>query len=309
MLNPEDSHDILRKTGKAGSFMSIEITIKQKLFSRKPMPLETILGDQLAYGFWENDQLSVGKLGDTEFIAYDPEAIGRGFSVIWNPQEKKSISLRLPSPSTAQEIRALFDCVDRMVNYWGGSLIVDGTHLKPQAFLSSYDDFVSFNGMFLNHVCTQVLEGEHEKITLYSAKWALSIGREEAERFMKTPNEFTSWLHEKQAMDVFYCNPRFFMGDDGVFGQYMLMNDLPTVFPLKPTVPFGTTDPNTGKPLECEKWTVLLVLEHDKEFMKELDYQVFLDWIPAERKIRYDGSHFLIEGFTRHDILELANAI
>lgn len=45
--------------------MSIDITIKQKLFGSKTMPLEVILGDSLSYGFWENDQLTECKLGDT----------------------------------------------------------------------------------------------------------------------------------------------------------------------------------------------------------------------------------------------------
>lgn len=286
--------------------MSLDVTIKQKLFGSKTMPLEVILGENLHYGFWENDQLTLGKLGDTEFIAYDSDAIGRGFSVIWNTNEKKSIALRLPSPSTAGEIREFFDCVDRMVTYWGGSLIVDGARMKKEAFLSTYDDFVSFNGKFLDHVCKQVLEGKNDDMTLYSARWALSVGKEEAERFTKNPDDFAPWLHEKQSMDVFYCNPRFFMGDKGIFGQYMLMNDLPTVFPAKPTVPFGMTDPSTGKALKCEDWRIALVIEGESELLCEMDYGKFLDFLPEDRKIRYDGNHFLIEGMPEAEIRVLA---
>ena len=80
--------------------MAIDILIKQKWFGNKTMPLEVILGDDLHYGNFINDQLTVGELGESEFIASNPECIGRGFSVTWNPTEKKSINLRLPLPST-----------------------------------------------------------------------------------------------------------------------------------------------------------------------------------------------------------------
>lgn len=282
--------------------MSIEITIKQKLFGSKTMPLEVILGDSLAYGFWENDQLTECKLGDTEFIAYDPNAIGRGFSVIWNPQEKKSISLRLPQPSTPDELRQFYDCIARMVQYWGGSLTVDGSRVKPDTFQAGFDDLVAFNDKIINHFCQQILQGENQNLTFYSAKWPLTIGLEEAERIHADHNFFAQWLHERQSMDVFFCNPRFFVGDVGIFGQYMLMNDLPTVFPVTPSVPFGMTDPATGKPLACSRWRVALVIENQPGALAEIDYADFLRRIPENHKTRYDETHFLLSALTEEEI-------
>ena len=65
--------------------MAIDVLIKQKLFGNKTVPLEVILGDSLHYGNFENDRLNIGELGETEFLAYNPRRIGRGFSVIWHP--------------------------------------------------------------------------------------------------------------------------------------------------------------------------------------------------------------------------------
>lgn len=287
--------------------MSIEITVKQKLFGSKTMPLDVILGENLSCGYWENDQLTEGKLGETEFIAYDPSFIGRGFSVIWNSQEKKSISLRLPQPTTTAELRSFYDCVARMANYWGGALIVDGNRMKPDAFLAGFADMVSFNDKILAHIAQQILDGNNDNLTLYSAKWPLTIGKEEAELFAKDPEQFAQWLHQKQSMDVFFCNPRFFIGDQGIFGQFMLMNDLPTVFPQKPNVPFGTTDPSTGKPLECRDWRVILVIEGESDILREMDYDEFLRVLAPDRKIRYDGNHFLVTEMSEAEIRNLAD--
>lgn len=288
--------------------MAIDVTIKQKLFGSKTMPLGVILGDNLHYGYWENDQLTEGKLGETEFIAFDPKAIGRGFSVIWNATEKKSISLRLPIPSTAQELRAFYDCVARMVNCWGGTLIVDGSRVKLDAFLAGFGDMVSFNDKVIHQISQQILNGESDNLTLYSAKWPMTLGAEEAETFMEDSTRFAQWLHEKQSMDVYFCNPRFYANEQGILGQFMLMNDLPTVFPIKPTVPFGLNDPSTGKPLKCDNWRILLVLEDKKEPLCEMDYDKFLSLIPEAQKIRYDANHFLLSGLTETELQAMANA-
>lgn len=282
--------------------MSIEITIKQKLFGSKTMPLEVILGNDLSYGFWENDQLTEGKLGETEFIAYDPNAIARGFSVIWNPDEKKAVTVRLPQPSTNRELRSFYDAVERMAVYWGGALIVDGTRTKLSAFLSEFDNMVDFNDKIISHFTEQILNGENQNLTFYSAKWPLTIGLEEAERIHADHNFFAQWLHERQSMDVFFCNPRFFVGDVGIFGQYMLMNDLPTVFPVTPSVPFGMTDPATGKSLECSQWRVALVIEDQPVALCEIDYADFLRRIPENHKTRYDETHFLLSALTEGEI-------
>lgn len=287
--------------------MSIEITIKQKLFGSKTMPLEVILGNDLSYGFWENDQLTEGKLGETEFIAYDPNAIARGFSVIWNPDEKKAVTVRLPQPSTTRELRSFYDAVERMALHWGGALIVDGTRTKLSAFLGGFDNMVDFNDRIISHFTEQILNGENQNLTFYSAKWPLTIGMEEAEKFQDDHSLFGRWLHEKQSMDIFFCNPRFFAGEAGIFGQFMLMNDLPTVFPYKPSVPFGITDPATGKPLECSLWRVALVIEDQPGALCEVDYDTFLSRIPKNHKSRYDETHFLLSQLTEAEVRNLAN--
>ena len=288
--------------------MSIEITIKQKLFGSKTMPLEVILGDDLRYGYWENDQLTEDKLGETEFIAYDPNAIARGFSVIWNPDEKKAVTVRLPQPSTTRELRSFYDAVERMAVYWGGALIVDGTRTKLSAFLDGFANMVDFNDKIISHFTEQLLNGENQNLTFYSAKWPLTIGIEEAEKFQDDHALFGRWLHEKQSIDVFFCNPRFYAGETGIFGQFMLMNDLPTVFPYKPSVPFGITDPATGKPLECSQWRVALVIEDQPCVLCEIDYDTFLSRIPEDHKSRYDETHFLLSELTEAEVRNLANA-
>lgn len=287
--------------------MAIDVLIKQKLFGGKTMPLEVILGEHLHYGNFVNDQLSVGELGETEFIAYNPEHIGRGFSVVWKPKEKKTIALRLPQPSTTQELKDFYAAIERMVNHWEGKLIVDGSCVRLPDFLAAFDNMVDFNNKIIKQFSQQVLNGESDTLTLYSTMCPLAIGKEEATLFMENSDYYAEWLHEKQSMDVCFANPRFYAGDNGIFARYVLTNDLPAVFPHQPTVPFGTTDPATGKQLECDEWFIWLGMKAENEPLCEMEYSKFLSIIPEDKKSKYDASHFLLAEMTEDEIRALAN--
>ena len=80
--------------------MSIEVTIRQTGLFKKTLPLSVILGDELQYGRLVGERLEPGVLAPDWFIAYNPQHIGRGFSVDWLKSEKKQVYLRLPMPST-----------------------------------------------------------------------------------------------------------------------------------------------------------------------------------------------------------------
>ena len=285
--------------------MSIDVLIKQKLFGSKTMPLEVILGEHLHYGNFVNDQLNVGELGETEFIAYNPESIGRGFSVVWNPKEKKTIALHLPQPSTTSELKDFYAAIERMVRYWDGKLIVDGSRVSLSAFMSAYDNMVDFNNKIIKQFSQQVLDGEHDTLTLYSTMWPLAIGKEEASLFMENPNYYAEWLHEKQSMDVHFASPLFYVGDNGIIARYILTNNLPTVFPHQPTVPLGAIDPTTGKQLECKEWFIWLGIEGENEPLCEMEYSKFMSLIPEGKKRKYDGSHFLLAEISEEEIRKL----
>ena len=267
--------------------MSIDVLVKQKLFGSKPMPLDVILGGQLHYGNFADDQLNVGELGKEEFIAYNPKNIGRGFSVIWNPAEKKKIALRLPQPSTTQELTDFYAAVERMAKHWGASLIVDGSKMSLDAFMEGFQDMFEFN----------------------STMYPLTIGKEEATRFLDSPDSYSQWLHEKQSMDVRFASPHFYMGDNGIFAKYTLFNNLPTIFPNKPSIPFGAVDPRTGKRLECNDWGISIGILGETSFLCEIAYSDFLNLIPDDKKSKFDATHFLLSELTKEEIKAFANSI
>lgn len=282
--------------------MSIDITIKQKLFGNKTIPLDLILGDSLHYGRFENDHLIPGEMGTGEFIAYCPDAIGRGFSVVWDPKEKKRIDLRLPQPSTAHELKLFYSVVERICHYWQGKLIVDGNVVSLSAFLAGYDDMVHMNDSWLHHLAKQILDGESDSWTLFSAKYPLEMGKEEAVKFVADTDAYARWLHEKQSIDVCFASPVFYNMDEGITGVFFISNGISYLLPEEPTVPFGMINPSTGRPLECSRWRAAIITDGSQEPMADLDYACFLNTIPQEMRKKFDLKHFITPAFSIDDL-------
>ena len=289
--------------------MSLEVVIKQKLFGRKPMPLEVILGEDLYYGNYENDQLSVGEMGEGEILVYNPNRIGRGFSVVWTREEKKAVTLRLLQPTTTRELQDFYAAVERMAKHWEGSLEVEGQKQSLELFLASYQEMMEFNLKALKDFAGQVLDGTYDTLALYAAMWPMSMGQEEATLFLQNPHLFEEWLHEKQAMNVYHETPDFFMGDTGIVGRFILVNDLPVVLPDAPAVPMGLVDPNTGKRPESIRWVVTVGLQEEKAPLCDLEYSEFLQLLPMEKKSKYDGGSFLLAELTAEEIRAMASHI
>ena len=288
--------------------MSIDVVIKQKGLFRKDMPLEIILGKDLHYGsFSDGLRLEPDKLGETEFTAYHPQHIGRGFSVIWNPREKSRVVLRALTPSTPEELEDFYAAVRRMTEYWTCELEVDGCRMTPDAFQKGFKDMVAFDRRALKDMAQRILSEEEEggPITLFSAFWPLVAGPEEARRFLEEPSQYTLWLHEKQSIDAYYAKPMFFSTEKGVIGRYVLTEDTRSIFPVKPYVPFGFTDPETGRALQCDDYGVMLYSTTRDSGIGELDYSELLCRFPAEKIERYDAHHNLLQGLSLQEMEKL----
>lgn len=287
--------------------MSFWITIKQKGFSKKTLPLEVILGEKLKYGAFSGDCLEKDVLGEGEFIAYNPEHIGRGFSVTWTPDEKKKIEFRLLIPSTPEELRDVFDAAERVASYWNASIVADDTKMKLPAFREYYNEMVKNNENMLKRFSDEVIKGTYETLTLYSALFPLHLSKEEAEVFANDPEAFYRWLHEKQSVDAVYSSPNFFMKEDGnICAIFRFIKGKTHIFPVKPTVPFGVADPRTGKALECSDYGIVFFeKDNDEKPEASMSYSEFLTRAENFGKQKFTAELFLLPALSGEDYAKL----
>ena len=121
--------------------MSIDVCIKQKGLFKKTIPLDVIVGDELAFGI--NDGMRM--VGDDQkgnMIFYNPNSIGRGFHISWDEDEKNELNLRLLNPTTTDEMRSFFNCLRRITSYWKCSVTIDGIEEDIDDYLSQEDDLL-----------------------------------------------------------------------------------------------------------------------------------------------------------------------
>ncbi len=292
--------------------MSIDVIIRQKGFFKKTLPLSVILGDSLACGVYEAGyRLDPGKWRseDGEIVVYDPHHRGRGFSVIWTPTQKKGVVLRALHPTCARELKAFYTAVARITDYWSGSLEVDGNPMTPAEFQAGLSDMLAANDRYLDLFIEESIDKEqYESMTLFSALWPLEFGAREAAEVKNAPEgapaRFARWLHEMQSVDTYYAVAGYMEEEDGIVSRFAFTEDCDSLFPVKPSVPFGLTGPD-GRPLDVSRYEVAIFSTTTQSVIGALPYDAFMAAIPPEKMSYYDAKRVRIAPHSLTELKEL----
>ena len=294
--------------------MSIDIVIRQKGLFKKALPLSVILGDSLACGVYEAGyRLKPGewKSEDGEIVVYDPYHKGRGFSVIWTPTQKKGVVLRALHPTCPEELKAFYATVARITDYWSCSLEVDGNPMTPAEFQAGLSNMLEANNRYLDLFIRESVDKEpYESMTLFSAFWPLEFGAKEATEVKAAPEgapaRFSRWLHEMQSVDVYYAVAGYIEEDDGIVSRFAFTEDCDSLFPVKPSVPFGITGAD-GKPPEVSRYEVAIVATStpSASVIGTLPYNKFMSALSPDKVSYYDAKRVRIAPHSYSDLKEL----
>lgn len=287
--------------------MSIDITLRQTAAKKKVLPLEVILGEELVYGAFDGLRTNPGEKGARDFIAWNPDHIGRGFSVEWQEGEKRRVDLRLPLPSTNEEIKDFYDCVERIASFWNCGVEEDGEKAELNVFLSGLKAVQETNDRMIIEMAEQVFMGEKDgSMIMPAAIWQLAVGKEEARTFLRAPEKFAPWLHEHQAVDAYYAMAQFFDRSGKTVGRFTLPVEVPTILPRIPQVPFGYIDTETGLPLVCDTYEIAFLNPEEGKIFACMDYDAFLDRVDATKCERFDGDCFLAQAMDMKELQRVA---
>ena len=293
--------------------MSIDIVIRQKGLFKKTLPLSVILGDNLACGVYEAGyRLDPGewKSEDGEIVVYDPHHKGRGFSVIWTPTQKKGVTLRALHPTCAEELKAFYATVARITDYWSCSLEVDGNPMTPAEFQAGLSNMLEANDRYLDLFIRESIDKEpYESMTLFSAFWPLEFGAKEAAEVKNAPEgapaRFARWLHEMQSVDTYYAVAGY-AEEDGIVSRFAFTEDCDSLFPVKPSVPFGITGAD-GKPLEVSRYEVAIVATSTPSVsvIGTIPYEAFIAALSPDKVSYYDAKRVRIASHSLSELKEL----
>lgn len=275
--------------------MSVEITIKQKGFFKKPLPLEVILGNNLKYGAYDGLRLAHDEMGNGEFVAYNPQHIARGFSVQWQEDEKQQIYMRLPFPTCEEEVDDFFDTVERINSFWKKADIqIDGNPTTMDEINRGRQSMKQFNFGLLKMYSNGKFEGENHQ--LFCAFWPISLGKTEKKRFLasKSLDDFRDYLHEMQSIDAYYAKPSFYKGRGEVFGMYVFTEETRSIFPNKGYVPFGVNEPGSNKSIKVDNFYVTLHSITKDTSLGTVRYDDFMNSLDEDDFEYYDSQNKII---------------
>ena len=294
--------------------MSIDIVIRQKGLFKKTLPLSVILGDNLACGVYEAGyRLDPGewKSEDGEIVVYDPHHKGRGFSVIWTPTQKKGVTLRALHPTSTYELKAFYATVARITDYWSCSLEVDGNPMTPAEFQAGLSNMLEANDRYLDLFIKESMDKEpYESMTLFSAFWPLEFGSKEAAEVKDAPEgapaRFARWLHEMQSVDTYYAVAGYMEEKDGIVSRFAFTEDCDSLFPVRPSVPFGITGAD-GKPLEVSRYEVAIVATSTPSVsvIGTIPYEAFMAALSPDKVSYYDAKRVRIAPHSLSELKEL----
>lgn len=285
--------------------MGLNLKIEAPFFHRKPLPLSVITGDKLCYGNTdEYVQTMLGEVGKSDFIAFDPEHIGRGFQVVWHEGERKSVFLRLPLPCSRGDLIAFYAAAERIATFWRGTLWVDGEKTSLKAFQETLDEHIAENERFIQMMAGKMMSMTEHSLEIYGAMWPLRPGKEEAERFLQSPDEFDKWLHEKQSIDACYWPVVYGLAPDGqsaMAGTTFSPLEVPCIYLDKvPPSGFTVAEPGTGRRVPVTQWPI--IVEDDAGQICEIPYGEFRAKLPVDKVSRYDADKILIQPMTGEEL-------
>ena len=290
--------------------MSLDIKIVQTSLEKKPLPLKVILGADFLYGAYDEGwRLHTGLKNDNNLVCYMPTQIARGIAVNWGEDEVDMIRIRALLPTAPVELRALYEMIYRIYDYWQCEIIIDDKPMDIEDFLDDFEGILAFNEHTLHNMAKSILNGENQELTLFAVKWPMVMGKNEAEAFVAEPSYFPKWLHDKQKIDAHHSMPSFYRGENGIIGRHALTQDTRCIMPIKPYVPYGFNDPETGELIQCEDYGVLLFDVLENETIAEIKYSDFIARVRSifSSKVKgYDGNHIIIEGLNVDELKKLA---
>lgn len=275
--------------------MSIDVSIKQKGFFKKEMPLEIILNNDLKFGCFGEDgiRLVEGEMGNGYFVAYNSNHMGRGFRVFWKKNEKNDIKLRALTPSHPNELDDFFDTVKRIADYWKCELEVDGTVMDVKDFLAKKDEYQQFNVNYIKEMIDAVATGKQENCTIICVMFPLIIGKEEAIRFKENLDVFFQWMHEKQSLDAYYGVPRFYQKGDHIFSGHVLTEEARSIFPIDPNDQIELMNIIKNGDIKCDENVLSLYSFTEDGVIGVIPYQCFIEYI-RDKCERFDDKHILV---------------
>lgn len=285
--------------------MSIVVNLKQEKRKLKNFPKfkkwasqENLKFGVLNVAFALEEYNKKRDIRNIQFILYDPTMIGRGITFLLKPNY--DIELSVNYFNTEHDIRMFYKLIKSLCD------LLEVNNFYQEEKLYSINDLnkleneeVSFNNQLL------IKELEKEQ-TIYGAIYPITLETtffnqlKQLEK-KEIPIQYQIYLNEKQQQSYYYAKALLEKCNNEIKGFYVLTENVPSIIPLKPYVPFGYQLPNDTV---IKNWYVSFIKFPEFKKSGVIPFEQLNQLFDLENCTKFDENHIIVT-LTKKEIEKL----
>lgn len=222
-------------------------------------------------------------------ILFNQSRYGRGFGL--QIDDDYNLELTLSIPSTQTDINdfylfiKLFCIAFKIKTFWQ-----EGIEYKVSEIDELKQDVEIVNKKNLNDL--------NEGLTIFGCIYPVILEKEFIDK-IKTLNEnqalqyFGSYLDKKQKLDCYFSVPLIYKKNNGkYFVSYSLTENVPSIFPLKPYLPFGYNQSLK----EIDEWRVAIIEDKGNTLKVaiEIPFDDFYKLLDTKKLVKFDAKNIIV---------------
>ena len=281
--------------------MACDISIKNSRLFKSPLSISDIIGkENWVFGTSDDSgRMEEGKNdGSGPLVIYNPSSIGRGIQVL-NIGNRKEIQLSLPLPATEDDVRMLFSTAERIASLWKAkNMIVDEEEVMISDTAVHIERCLNANAGLFDTLKNELLS---EYITLFCAVLPICVNKEDLAGFAADYKSFGQFLHKRQRIDAYLSVALFGEFADEICSHYIIFNGGEIILPKVPDMKCIVN----GEESVCSKAYVIISGLFPEEKTSRMDYNAFLEKVPADKKSEFDCHNLVIRSLSLKKLREI----
>ncbi len=281
--------------------MSVVVNINQDLNKKKKITLkeleEMVNSEQLYYGVPNQAYCLENYTGGKEirnqlFVLFSRKTYGRGISFFVD--DDYNIELVLNYPATNTDIEVFYHFIKSCCeNLELETFLQEGEEYSLRQIEDLKQEVKTFNQKYIRQ---ELKEG----LTIFGCIYPITIEK----NFIKSvhivlPERVTDlfelYLDKKQKQDCYFAKPIIYTNnqEDSYYARYALTEDVPSIFPLEPYLPFGYKQDYFKK---IKSWNVAIIEPKNQEFkmIAEIPFADFKKMIDKKKCPAFDAKHIIV---------------
>lgn len=286
--------------------MSKEIIIRNRRLFKKSLTIDELqLDSNCVFGYLDEHGRYTEDAEEASLpILFDAQAIGRGVSIYL--EDKKEAKLEIPLPCTESDSRLLYAVALRIAELWEAkSVIIDGEEVTlaelHKYIESDAQSNISILTQLSEYMATRVKEeGEPDAFVIPCATLPITLRAQLLAYFARNYPAFGQYLHDRQQAAPYYSVGIYINDEeaDTLSVNYVAVYDEGFVLPNSPQMTYN----GDGESRECDQAYVVVPNLFADEELSRMDFDQFLERIPADRKCEFDCEHTYFAPLTLEEL-------